>query len=352
MSTHTQNSASLKCPICELEAAFQINTGEKISTFYEVECIGCGYFYVDRYVYDYFAFYGDKKNITKQVRALVSHFIRKNCQLPEPTKNENRIDYVKRHCLTGEKVKEIEKNETLPKPPEQLNNLILSIGKETETSEDKKPFHLRTLTAIIGSINSNTTLKLLNYAKELKLISYQNSQVSETIEAELTMPGWQRYGELTQNTADNKNVFMAMQFGDKDIDQFYEDHLKPLINKMGFTLNKLEAIAGDTIDNQIRVAIRDARFIIADISRGNKGAYFEAGYAEGLGKTVIYTCDKKTFEEKDDRHIKPHFDINHMPIYVWDLDDINGKTKTELNGIKASIRYHFRDAKDPDQDKN
>ena len=40
--------------------------------------------------------------------------------------------------------------------------------------------------------------------------------------------------------------------------------------------------------------IRDAKFVIADLTHDNNGAYWEAGYAEGLGKPVIYICEKET----------------------------------------------------------
>jgi nucleoside 2-deoxyribosyltransferase len=44
------------------------------------------------------------------------------------------------------------------------------------------------------------------------------------------------------------------------------------------------------IDDQMRVALRTSRFVVADLTRGNRGAYWEAGFAEGLGRPVIYTC--------------------------------------------------------------
>jgi len=49
-------------------------------------------------------------------------------------------------------------------------------------------------------------------------------------------------------------------------------------------------------------AIRTARFVIADLTHDNNGAYFEAGFAEGLGLPVIYTCEAGKFDAK-----KTHF---------------------------------------------
>ena len=39
--------------------------------------------------------------------------------------------------------------------------------------------------------------------------------------------------------------------------------------------------------------VRDAAFVISDLTHDNSGAYWEAGYAEGLGKPVIYICEEK-----------------------------------------------------------
>ena len=50
------------------------------------------------------------------------------------------------------------------------------------------------------------------------------------------------------------------------------------------------------IDDRLRVEIRTSRFLIADLTHENAGAYWEAGFAEGLGKPVIYTCEKSKFD--------------------------------------------------------
>jgi nucleoside 2-deoxyribosyltransferase len=59
--------------------------------------------------------------------------------------------------------------------------------------------------------------------------------------------------------------------------------------------------------------IRMCRFLIADLTCGNQGAYWEAGYAEGLGKPVIYTCNKSYFDKEG-----THFDTNHHQTVLWD----------------------------------
>src|SRR3546814_6925901 len=65
------------------------------------------------------------------------------------------------------------------------------------------------------------------------------------------------------------------------------------------------------IDNIMRSQIRDAAFVIVDLTHDNSGAYWEAGYAEGLGKPVIYICEKAKFDKA-----KTHFDTNHCTTVV------------------------------------
>jgi len=105
---------------------------------------------------------------------------------------------------------------------------------------------------------------------------------------------------------------------------------EPAALRAGFTLRPLNALPeAGLIDNQIRAAIRSARFVVADLTHDNNGAYFEAGFAEGLGIPVIYTCEAAKFKSH-----KTHFDTNHMTTIVWDARNLH-KAGSELT---ATIR--------------
>ena len=60
------------------------------------------------------------------------------------------------------------------------------------------------------------------------------------------------------------------------------------------------------------------------------GAYWEAGFAEGLGKPVIYICRAK----EGDAEKKTHFDANHRHTVRWDLSTLDETAKK----LKAVIR--------------
>ena len=56
--------------------------------------------------------------------------------------------------------------------------------------------------------------------------------------------------------------------------------------------------------------IRRSRFVVADYTGHRGGVYFEAGFALGLGLTVIPTC-------RNDEISELHFDIKHLNTLGW-----------------------------------
>ena len=79
-----------------------------------------------------------------------------------------------------------------------------------------------------------------------------------------------------------------------------------------------------------------------EISAPNYGAYYEAGYALGLGKEVIVCCSKDVFtksyeteeEQKYQKYLRPHFDIAQKQILVWnDYEDLKHKLSEWIKAI-------------------
>lgn len=111
---------------------------------------------------------------------------------------------------------------------------------------------------------------------------------------------------------------MAMAFRDSDgLPEAYRNCFKPAVSAAGFKLERLDEGQGaGLIDDQLRVAIRTARFLIADLTTRNRGAYWEAGFAEGLGNPVIYVCRSDVWDHEDPTE-RPHFDTNHLRTVIW-----------------------------------
>ncbi len=115
--------------------------------------------------------------------------------------------------------------------------------------------------------------------------------------------------------------FIAVKFGDQILDRFVNEVVKPAVrNQVGYDLIDMrdEPRAG-VIDNIMRTQIRDAAFVLVDLTHDNSGAYWEAGYAEGLGKPVIYLCEQSKFDAA-----KTHFDVNHCTTLLWTATETGG----------------------------
>jgi hypothetical protein len=71
---------------------------------------------------------------------------------------------------------------------------------------------------------------------------------------------------------------MAMKFGDPTLDRMFTECFKRAVAKTGFELRILsENARAGLIDDRLRVEIRQARFLVADLTHSNPGAYWEAG---------------------------------------------------------------------------
>ena len=82
----------------------------------------------------------------------------------------------------------------------------------------------------------------------------------------------------------------------------------------------------DFITPELLKYIRDSKFVVVDLTHQNNGAYFEEGYAMGLGKPVIQLCKKDT---------QLHFDIAQKNTIIW--SDESEIPERLVNRIKATI---------------
>ena len=124
-----------------------------------------------------------------------------------------------------------------------------------------------------------------------------------------------------------------MKFGDPELDAIV-DFLKERINQeLGFSLVDLRDVERPgIIDDIMRMEIRDAAFVIVDLTHDNSGAYWEAGYAEGLDKPVVYICEKNKFDEES-----THFDTNHCTTITWSGDNKEGFSARLIATLRRGV---------------
>ena len=133
----------------------------------------------------------------------------------------------------------------------------------------------------------------------------------------ITPKGYDRIDKLQKNSDDGKDVLVAMRFGN-ETSKLREAIRKGVIDEVehnGF------------ITPELLNRISKSRFVVADLTHKNNGAYFEEGYAMGLGKNVIQLCKKG---------VELHFDIAQVNTIMWEKeDDIPLRLK---NRIEATIK--------------
>lgn len=172
----------------------------------------------------------------------------------------------------------------------------------------------------------NQSKFLVKFLKECKYIESNSYEYLVSIAPH----GYQRIDELQKNNPNNRDVFIAMSFAPKNDDT--KEALKSGIISAGYVPRIMsEEIHGKQIVPMMFRIIRESQLLVMDVSDPNYGAYYEAGYAQGLGKEVIITCRKHEFEDSDN---KPHFDIAQKQILVWeDYNDLKLRLSEWIKAI-------------------
>lgn len=305
------------CPICKESLQVKDRSHILKSLQIYIDCFRCGTYIITHSFYDDISqnskYYKNKKAIAKASFAIQN--MQNNENTPAITQTIFE-DFLKR---------------TLPSLPEQLNNFVLWIGNTTEYGE-KINVNLTSLLSIVGAINIEALRPLLISLEQKQLMDDKSFRTNDEFyrTSRLSFRGWEYYEKLKQGEIVSKKAFIAMKYGDIELDRFITEHLRSAVEITGFRLERLdENHEAGLIDAKLRVAISTSRFLIADLTHDNNGAYWEAGYAEGLGLPVIYICKKSKF---DDKHT--HFDTNHHLTVLWD----NKNPNEFVEKFKATIR--------------
>lgn len=200
-------------------------------------------------------------------------------------------------------------------------NIIRYIGDRV--LETGRPLdQLSSVARVIGAPSDEIANGLIVELNDIGLIKFRHSigsfEGTSFLSVDLSLDGWEQYDAEKRGQFEGNYGFIAMQFHDAKLERFVGEVVKPSVkSQLGIELRDMrDAARAGIIDDIMRVTIRDARFVIADLTHDNSGAYWEAGYAEGLGKPVIYICEKEKFDQQT-----THFDVNHCTTVKWSADE-------------------------------
>lgn len=177
----------------------------------------------------------------------------------------------------------------------------------------------------------------LNYLRDCDYIEEYNHETQIC----LAPSGYQRVDELQKNNSKSKEVFVSMAFNDGT--KQTREAIRDGIIDAGYSPEFIdEIIHNHQIMPEMFRLIRECRFLIMDVSDPNYGAYYEAGYALGLGKEVIISCKEEVFtkkyeteeEKRLEKYMKPHFDIAQKQLLIWkDYEDLTHKLSEWIKSI-------------------
>lgn len=303
------------CAVCGLQGASEERQNDAI----EYRCPACGAFVLTGTAV---ASIQTLLQSNSDARPLLSHLLR--------VRNPNATPHTT--LLSDQDLRALIEGNKLPTPAELSDNLITVLGNKSTLGQ-----HIALITdeirSAIGARSNDGILAVARYLYSegrIEIMGGERGFNMGMVNAALTVPGWNRYREIQTIGVVTRTAFMAMQFNDTRVEQAYRNAFIPAANDCGFELQRLdERQPAGLIDDQLRVRIRNCAFVVADITTANHGAYWEAGFAEGLGKPVIYTCEMAAFANG-----ASHFDTNHHLTVSWDLDNL----QTTRSRLAATIR--------------
>lgn len=315
----------IKCPVCSNDegGSFQRHKDGFC------ECGICGIYKMRDKLHDHLMdlqYDSSHWDLSPLQRAALSHSIRKRSD--ESSKPESEPLEI-----TSEVLDSFRSNVSLPNRAEQAMNIIQFIGDEVSRSGGEAVKQLPVgFHAIIGARDRDAAIRLTKeLVKHQRLTANLSGAAgidpatgrpfSSVSDIDLSLDEWNQYEAKKREGFDENYGFLAMKFDDPDLDLFVKKVVKPAVKeKIGYDLVDMrDRKKAGILDEIMRGRIRDAKFVIVDLTHDNSGAYWEAGYAEGLDKPVIYICEKEKFER-----CGTHFNTNHCATVLWSRDDDEG----------------------------
>lgn len=337
-----------KCPICGKEN-ITIERDSIEDKYLCYTCPNCGEFFAPKIDYDEFIAFprlypNFRYNVNHLKSFLFYHKINETAFLMSAKEYENfdQSKYGNIYNLTSDMVEN-----WYPKNLKaQIDLILICLIRRQEYFGHRMKFEYADLNYIFfvnaQNINPDSRINdecknqidyILNYLENLGYIEFSSVSPinfyrwSHPFFITFTPAGLARIEELQKNEVYNKNVFVAMKFGEET---------KALREKIKEGLEGYNVRIMDEIEHNHQIVpemlyeIRNSKFIIAELSNHNNGAYYEAGYALGLGKEVIHICQKNEMTNG------LHFDVAQVNTIVYEnIEEIPEKLKKR---IQATIK--------------
>ena len=320
-----------KCPVClNVHSEPATVRDDAAGWGYQIDCPVCGRFDVNRDTWEDYLDPNSQvgRKLSALGRARLAHAVKTATTSGPSGVTRLPSDFLERFTKAGCPG---------PSPAEQAAKAIRFVGDLVSETGERLERLPPDFYAVIGASNPEFAARLAVELCERHILSGADASSkggTDLLDINLTLDGWERYETEKRGQFAGRYGFIAMQFGEPVLDAFVETFVKPAVKEgIGYDLVDMRSVArAGIIDNIMRAQIRDAAFVIVDLTHDNSGAYWEAGYAEGLGKPVIYICEKSKFEDA-----KTHFDTNHCTTVLWSKVEADDFSQELVATLRRSL---------------
>jgi hypothetical protein len=249
---------------------------------------------------------------------------------PSPIANHHLVSATirQRYEQTKERVAISDASLFNPTPREidpfaSVDALLLSAKNRLRRIGDTATFEARFDYPLAAVRDRDEFIGMLHFAQELGY-----GEVMGSSGLRLTPKGWRRLNELRVEGIESGSAFVVMSFAD-DLRSAFTNAIKPALEECGFTAIRTDLVEHNgKIDDRIVADIKRSAVVVADFSGHRQNVYFEAGFALGYGRPVIWSCREADIASA-------HFDTRQYNHIVWTSpEDLKQRLK---NRIAATI---------------
>lgn len=232
----------------------------------------------------------------------------------------------------------------LAKEAPEIEHLSLTLHGVNYGLDEAEAFESE-IAGLLDSITSS------NYPTNLKLISFveidhdRTRRLRETLNSLLpqgiiSLESEGKISQISDNSSERlrsagyasnskPSIFVAMPFDEK-MDDVFHYGIQGAVKISGFLCERadLSSFTGDILQ-WVKIRIKDASIVIADLTTANPNVYLEVGYAWGCGKpTILLSQDMNDLK----------FDVKSQRCLVYkNIKQLEEKLRNELNNLKSEI---------------
>ncbi|MCL6272544.1 nucleoside 2-deoxyribosyltransferase [Muricauda sp. 2012CJ35-5] len=234
----------------------------------------------------------------------------------------------------NEQLEKIIRNSSFPKTPEDKLNYLLNHLHSLQEFQGSpiNPVDHKLLTEELAHKLFFKNFKEMHFylatLQNMGFVSYGSRSTMDgpsITDIKFTYKGLSKVIELNESGNLSDRCFIAMSFSKEQLKT--RECLKETITECGYhpiLIDEQHFDADITINDAIIAEIKKSRFVVADFTEQKCGVYFEAGFAVGLKRPVIYSCSQEDFKNT-------HFDTNHYPHVIYEsLEQLRSKLKAKI----------------------